>query len=213
MWRWEQAEPFGVNVPDENPSGLGAFDLPLRLPGQYFDKETNQAYNDQRDAYNPAIGGYTQPEPIGVRGDINLYRYARSNPLTFIDPDGMQAFPIGGGGAAGGFGGLGGFGGRGMGGKSNSNSTGNTDLDRALGYPTTANSSSSSSGDEAAKQKKDAERLKCEADCDKDYDFDQTWCETRWKMKGRQASEYRECMEKVRKKYIKCYQDCAEKCI
>src|SRR5688572_25682184 len=33
VWRWDQQEPFGVNVPDENPSGLGAFDLPLRLPG------------------------------------------------------------------------------------------------------------------------------------------------------------------------------------
>jgi hypothetical protein len=41
VWRWDQQEPFGNNVADENPNGLGAFDLPLRLPGQYFDKETN----------------------------------------------------------------------------------------------------------------------------------------------------------------------------
>ena len=38
VWRWDQQEPFGNNVPDENPSGLGTFDLPLRLPGQYFEK-------------------------------------------------------------------------------------------------------------------------------------------------------------------------------
>jgi len=54
VWRWDQQEPFGVNPPDENPSGLGAFDLPLRLPGQYFDKETNLHYNHFRD-YDPAV--------------------------------------------------------------------------------------------------------------------------------------------------------------
>ena len=41
MWRWDQQDPFGANVADENPNALGTFDLPLRLPGQYFDKETN----------------------------------------------------------------------------------------------------------------------------------------------------------------------------
>ena len=57
VWRWDQQEPFGVNVADENPSGLCAFDLPLRLPGQYFDKETNLHYNDFRD-YDLSIGRY-----------------------------------------------------------------------------------------------------------------------------------------------------------
>jgi carbamoyltransferase len=52
VWTWDQQEPFGVNVPDENPSGFGVFDLPLRLPGQYFDKETNLHYNYFRD-YDP----------------------------------------------------------------------------------------------------------------------------------------------------------------
>jgi hypothetical protein len=33
VWKWDQQEPFGNNVADENPSGLGAFDLPLRPPG------------------------------------------------------------------------------------------------------------------------------------------------------------------------------------
>lgn len=57
--------------------------------GQYFDKETNLHYNYFRD-YDPAIGGFIQPEPLGLAGDINLYRYARSNPLSVIDPDGRQ---------------------------------------------------------------------------------------------------------------------------
>src|SRR5438094_2622609 len=70
VWSWDQQEPFGVNVPDENPSSLGAFDLPLRLPGQYFDKETNLHYNYFRD-YDPGLGRFPQFDPIGLPGGIN----------------------------------------------------------------------------------------------------------------------------------------------
>ena len=49
VWTWDQAEPFGVNTPNENPSALGAFELPIRFPGQYADKETNLNYNYSRD--------------------------------------------------------------------------------------------------------------------------------------------------------------------
>jgi len=97
-WRWDQVEPFGVNVPDENPSGLGIFDLPLRLPGQYFDKETNLHYNYYRD-FDPSLGIYKQSDLIGLRGGLNTYAYAAS-PLMQIDPLGLMGF--GGGGAAGG---------------------------------------------------------------------------------------------------------------
>ncbi len=65
VWRWDQQEPFGNNPAAENPSGLGAFDLPLRLPGQYLDKETNLHYNHYRD-YDPLTGGYIQSDPIGT---------------------------------------------------------------------------------------------------------------------------------------------------
>src|SRR5262249_33602858 len=33
VWKWDQQEPFGNNVPNENPSAQGAFDLPMRFPG------------------------------------------------------------------------------------------------------------------------------------------------------------------------------------
>jgi YD repeat-containing protein len=49
VWRWDQQEPFGLNVPDEDPSSLGAFEFALRFPGQYADKETNLYYNYFRD--------------------------------------------------------------------------------------------------------------------------------------------------------------------
>ena len=90
MWRWDQGEPFGVNVPDEDPSGLGAFDLPLRLPGQYFDKETNLHYNYFRD-YDPHVGRYIQSDPIGLRGGLNGFLYGRGSPIQYIDPRGEAA--------------------------------------------------------------------------------------------------------------------------
>lgn len=92
VWRWDQQEPFGNTVPDENPSGLGTFDLPLRLPGQYFDKETNLNYNYFRD-YDPSIGRYGESDPIGLRGGINTYAYVAGNPVSFSDPTG-ELLPI-----------------------------------------------------------------------------------------------------------------------
>jgi RHS repeat-associated protein len=89
VWRWDQQEPFGNNVPDENPSGLVAFDLPLRLPGQYFDKETNVHYNYFRD-YDPETARYVQSDPVGLEGGLNTYAYVRSHPLTYFDPDGLE---------------------------------------------------------------------------------------------------------------------------
>jgi RHS repeat-associated protein len=90
VWKWDQQEPFGNNVPDENPTGLGAFDLPLRLPGQYFDKETNLHYNYYRD-YDPSIGRYGESDPIGLSGGLNTYAYVLGNPLAKTDAFGLAA--------------------------------------------------------------------------------------------------------------------------
>jgi len=97
--RWDQAEPFGVNVADENPSGLGAFEFPLRFPGQYFDKETNLHYNYFRD-YDPSLGRYLETDPLGTVVPVelesstslrlqNLYAYVDSSPLIATDPRGL----------------------------------------------------------------------------------------------------------------------------
>jgi RHS repeat-associated protein len=89
VWRWDQQEPFGVNVPDENPSGLGVFEFPLRFPGQYADKETNLHYNATRD-YDPGLGRYVESDLVGLEGGISTYAYVDSDPLTSDDPDGLQ---------------------------------------------------------------------------------------------------------------------------
>jgi RHS repeat-associated protein len=89
VWNWDQQEPFGNNVPDENPSGLGAFEFPLRFPGQYFDRETNLAYNYFR-SYDHGIGRYVESDPIGLQGGLNTYAYVDLDPLKYADPEGLR---------------------------------------------------------------------------------------------------------------------------
>ena len=91
VWQWDNSDPFGNNMPNENPSGLGTFGYNQRFAGQYFDKETGLHYNFHRD-YDPAIGTYKQFDPIGLAGGINGYTYVMGNPLSRTDPKGL--FPM-----------------------------------------------------------------------------------------------------------------------
>jgi hypothetical protein len=68
VWRRPHQEPFGNSPPDENPSGLGVFEFPLRESSYYDDKESGIRYTMKRDCYDPATGRFCQPDPIGVDG-------------------------------------------------------------------------------------------------------------------------------------------------
>jgi RHS repeat-associated protein len=59
----------------------------LRFPGQYFDAESGLNYNMMRD-YDNTLGRYIQNDPVGLEGGINLYGYARGNPVNLVDPQG-----------------------------------------------------------------------------------------------------------------------------
>ncbi|ENG7682250.1 RHS domain-containing protein, partial [Providencia stuartii] len=66
------------------PTGEFSSEQNLRFQGQYFDKETGLHYNTFR-YYAPDLGRFTQQDPIGLAGGLNLYQYA-PNPLTWVDP-------------------------------------------------------------------------------------------------------------------------------
>ena len=60
----------------------------LRLPGQQYDEESGLYYNRNR-YYDPLQGRYITQDPIGLRGEWNLYKYPL-NPVRFIDSLGLK---------------------------------------------------------------------------------------------------------------------------
>ncbi|SFO05770.1 RHS repeat-associated core domain-containing protein [Variovorax sp. PDC80] len=60
----------------------------LRFPGQYLDRDTGLHYNTFR-FYDPDIGRFISPDPIGLAGGANLHLYA-PNPVSWIDPWGWS---------------------------------------------------------------------------------------------------------------------------
>jgi len=61
----------------------------LRFQGQYLDRETGLHDNTFR-FFDPDVGRFTQTDPIGLAGGLNLYQYA-PNPIGWIDPWGLNS--------------------------------------------------------------------------------------------------------------------------
>ena len=90
VWRW-RSEAFGNAQAEEDPSGLGAFEFNHRFPGQMFDKESALHHNDHRD-YRAHTGRYIESDPVGLVGGHNRYAYGEGNPVSKIDPFGLETF-------------------------------------------------------------------------------------------------------------------------
>lgn len=82
VWDWKSTA-FGVGQP------TGSVTFNLRFPGQYYDKYTGLHYNLNR-YYNPELGRYMEPDPIGLEGGSNPYVYAGNNPISYVDPSGLD---------------------------------------------------------------------------------------------------------------------------
>ena len=65
----------------------------LRVPGQYYDGETGLHYNYHR-YYDPETGRYLKPDPLGLRGGLNLFQYALSNPIVKYDQYGLAVTTV-----------------------------------------------------------------------------------------------------------------------
>jgi RHS repeat-associated protein len=45
--------------------------------------------------YDPAVGRFLNPDPIGFLGGLNLYEYCFGNPVGLVDPSGLEVYAFG----------------------------------------------------------------------------------------------------------------------
>ena len=93
--RWEARRLHGAKVQGQTEGDTPEGDRQeqnLRFQGQYLDRETGLHYNTFR-YYDADIGRFISPDPIGLRGGINLENYA-PNPISWIDPWGWELVEV-----------------------------------------------------------------------------------------------------------------------
>ncbi|MET4617000.1 RHS repeat-associated protein [Stenotrophomonas sp. 2619] len=93
IWEWSsKGEAFGNQLPNTDADGDGAsFEVALRFPGQQATDASGMFYNYQRD-YDPAVGRYSQSDPVGLAGGISTYSYVGGAPLSYVDPFGLLRY-------------------------------------------------------------------------------------------------------------------------
>ncbi len=67
---------------------IASLDQPYRFSTKQYDEPTGLSIFDFR-FYYPATGKWMTRDPIGEKGDINLYRAMRNNQVNYIDPWGL----------------------------------------------------------------------------------------------------------------------------
>jgi RHS repeat-associated protein len=62
-------------------------DCPFGFPGQIWDSATRLYYHRYR-FYDPECGRFLTPDPVGIHGGLDPYRYV-ADPVNLFDPDGL----------------------------------------------------------------------------------------------------------------------------
>jgi RHS repeat-associated protein len=63
--------------------------VPFRFAGMFLDPETLLYYDHAR-YYSPAQGRFISPDPISVKGGVDLYAYAGNDPINGVDTSGLD---------------------------------------------------------------------------------------------------------------------------
>ena len=84
---WNEYDPYGEQ------SGKGPLEFAFGFLGKRYEPETNLYYGRAR-FYDPTSGRFTQPDPLGTYDSLNLYLYAKNNPLVYIDPFGLAGCKV-----------------------------------------------------------------------------------------------------------------------
>ena len=70
-------------------TAYGSVTAPWLFTGQRYDGET-QWYHFLKRSYDPAIGRWLTPDPLGFADGPNLNAYVHNHPLDYIDPYGLS---------------------------------------------------------------------------------------------------------------------------
>jgi len=79
-------DPFGNVI---KAVGAAANVQPFGFSTRYTDLETGKIMYPQR-PYDPSSGRFLCKDPSGEKGGANLYGFVRNNPISFVDPLGLQ---------------------------------------------------------------------------------------------------------------------------
>jgi RHS repeat-associated protein len=82
-------DPFGVATTFTPPSTT----LDMRLPGQSLQLETNSLHQNHWRDYDPSLGRYIEPDPLGIDAGQNVFGYVDGDPLNLFDPLGLDLTP------------------------------------------------------------------------------------------------------------------------
>ncbi|MFN8471148.1 MAG: SpvB/TcaC N-terminal domain-containing protein [Anaerolineae bacterium] len=86
---YEEYHPYGTTAFQAGRSAAEVALKRYRYTGKERDEETGFSYHGAR-YYAPWLGRWTSPDPAGLNGGINLYRYVSDEPIALHDPDGGE---------------------------------------------------------------------------------------------------------------------------